>query len=56
MLPLPDGRNFDILIRSEGGKTKTYRTQSILSSVGSRNRLGKALKYGRQYDLKMGKE
>lgn len=56
MIPLPDGRNFDIPVRSEDGQTRTYRTQSILSSVGSRNRLGKGTKVWKAVRIENGEE
>lgn len=56
MIPLPDGHNFDILVRSAEGQTKTYRTQTMLSGITPRNRLGKDTKVWRAVRVENGEE
>lgn len=56
MISSPDGRNFDIPVRSADGQTRTYRTQALLSSVGSHNRLGKGTIVWKAVRLEDGEE
>lgn len=56
MIPLPDGQNFDILVRSAEGQTRTYRTQTMLSGKTPRTRLGKDTKVWRAVRIEDGEE
>ncbi|KAF7799155.1 hypothetical protein EIP86_010386 [Pleurotus ostreatoroseus] len=56
MKPLQDGDNFDISIQSSDGQTRTYRTQSMLSSRGPRDRMGRGTKVWCAVRLENGEE
>lgn len=56
MKPLPDGRNFDISVRSADGQTRTYRTQSMLSGINPAYRLGKGTRLWKAVHVEDGEE
>ncbi|KAF7799144.1 hypothetical protein EIP86_010375 [Pleurotus ostreatoroseus] len=55
MVPLPDGSNFDITVRSADGEIRIYRTLGSISDSGTRRMLGKATRVWKAVRLEEGK-
>lgn len=56
MVPLADGRNFDITVRSTDGQTGLYRTLDIISASATKELHGRGTRVWRAVLLKDGKE
>lgn len=55
MIPLGDGRNFDITVRSDDGRVSIYRTLEVMSTSGSKALHGRGTRVWKAVPLLDGK-